>query len=57
MGIHESGVLVLPPDDVHDVAREALRRQETGRLREEQIKHGALLGELSGASAKVGINA
>lgn len=50
----ESGVLVLPPDEVHDVAREALRRQEAGRMREEQIKHGALLGELSGASAKIG---
>lgn len=49
----ESGVLVLPSGEVQDVAREALRRQEIGRMREEQIRHGALLGELSGASAKI----
>lgn len=49
----ESGVLVLPPGDVRDVAREALRRQQVGGAREEQIRQGALLGDLSGASAKI----
>lgn len=49
----ESGVLVIPRGEVRDVAREALRKQETGRAREATIKNGRKLGELSGASAKV----
>ena len=49
----DSGVLVLPRGEVQAVAAEALRRQETGRERELTVKHGAKLGEVSGASRKV----
>ncbi|EWY38313.1 4-hydroxy-4-methyl-2-oxoglutarate aldolase [Skermanella stibiiresistens SB22] len=49
----ESGVLVLPRAEVRAVATEALRRQSSGREREATVRHGAKLGELTGASAKV----
>ncbi|MGO1077847.1 RraA family protein [Inquilinus sp. CA228] len=49
----DSGVLVLPRAEVQVVAAEALRRQEVGRERELTVKHGAKLGEVSGASRKV----
>lgn len=50
----ESGVLVLPRDDVRDVAEEALRRQESGKRREEIVRDkGQKLGDMTGASAKV----
>jgi 4-hydroxy-4-methyl-2-oxoglutarate aldolase len=49
----ESGVLVLPREEVRSVAEEAIMRQKRGGDREAQIRAGAKLGELSGASAKV----
>jgi 4-hydroxy-4-methyl-2-oxoglutarate aldolase len=49
----ESGVLVLPRDEVRSIAQEAIARQQRGGDREQQIRAGAKLGELSGASAKV----
>lgn len=49
----ESGVLVLPREEVRSVAEEAIARQKRGGDREQQIRAGAKLGELSGASAKV----
>jgi regulator of RNase E activity RraA len=50
----ESGVLVLPQDEVRAVAQEALRRQESGKLREAAVRNGERkLGDLSGASAKI----
>jgi 4-hydroxy-4-methyl-2-oxoglutarate aldolase len=49
----ESGVLVLPRDEVRSIAQEAIGRQQRGGDREQQIRAGAKLGELSGASAKV----
>jgi regulator of RNase E activity RraA len=49
----ESGVLVLPRAEVQSIAQEATLRQRRGREREQQIRAGAKLGELSGASAKV----
>ena len=47
----DSGILVLPPEEVEAVAAMALERQERGRQTFEKIKQGAQLGELSGASA------
>jgi 4-hydroxy-4-methyl-2-oxoglutarate aldolase len=49
----ESGVLVLPREEVRSIAQEAIARQQRGGDREQQIRAGAKLGELSGASAKV----
>jgi 4-hydroxy-4-methyl-2-oxoglutarate aldolase len=50
----ESGVLVIPREEARDVAQEALRRQESGKLREASVRNKERkLGDLSGASAKI----
>jgi 4-hydroxy-4-methyl-2-oxoglutarate aldolase len=50
----ESGVLVIPREEARDVAQEALRRQESGKLREASVRNNERkLGDLSGASAKI----
>ena len=49
----ESGVLVLPPDEVDTVATAALARQERGERNQERVRGGAKLGDLSGASRMV----
>jgi regulator of RNase E activity RraA len=49
----DSGVLVLPPDEVNAVVAEALARQVRGAERERAVSGGAKLGDLSGASDKV----
>ncbi|GHC78005.1 RraA family protein [Limoniibacter endophyticus] len=50
----ESGVLVIPRDEVRAVAEKALGMQETGKKREASVRDKVQkLGEMSGASAKV----
>lgn len=49
----ESGVLILPPGEAEAEARAAISRQERGLATQDKVAKGALLGELSGASAKV----
>ena len=49
----ESGVLVLPPDEVDAVATAAIERQERGEANQERVRGGAKLGDLSGASRMV----
>ena len=50
----ESGVLVIPRNEVRAVAEEALHRQESGKIREASVRdRERKLGEVSGASAKV----
>ncbi|MET3663198.1 RraA family protein [Aquamicrobium ahrensii] len=50
----ESGVLVIPRDEVRAVAEKALAMQVTGKEREARVRGGEVkLGELSGASTKV----
>jgi 4-hydroxy-4-methyl-2-oxoglutarate aldolase len=50
----ESGVLVIPREEARAVAQEALRRQESGKLREASVRNREWkLGDLSGASAKI----
>ena len=49
----ESGVLVLPPDEVDTVATAALARQERGERNQERVRGGEKLGDLSGASRMV----
>ncbi|MEI2415700.1 RraA family protein [Orrella sp. JC864] len=49
----ENGVLVLPPQDVDEVARWALAKQARQEENAASIARGARLGELSGASAHV----
>ena len=49
----ESGVLVLPPDEVDTVATAAIARQERGKGNEQKVRGGAKLGDLSGASRMV----
>lgn len=50
----ESGVLVIPRDEVRSVAEEALRRQDTGKKREASVRDKVQkLGEMTGATAKV----
>lgn len=46
----ENGVLVLPPDDIDEVAAYALAKQERGGENNRRIHQGAKLGDLSGAS-------
>ncbi|MGY6695865.1 MAG: RraA family protein [Roseinatronobacter sp.] len=50
----ESGIVVLPPDEVDFTAREAITRQKRGESRQMQIRAGDVrIGDLSGASARV----
>lgn len=49
----ESGVLVLPRNEVRSVATKALDIQERGKVREASVKDGLKLGDVSGASKKV----
>lgn len=50
----ESGVLVIPRDEVRAVSEEALKRQESGKKREASVRDKVQkLGEMTGASAKV----
>ena len=49
----ESGVLVLPPGEAEENARQAVERQARGLLTQDKVKNGAKLGELSGATGKV----
>lgn len=50
----ESGVLVIPRDEVRAVSEEALKRQETGKKREASVRDKVQkLGEMTGATAKV----
>ncbi len=50
----ESGVLVIPRDEVRAVSEEALKRQETGKKREASVRDKVQkLGDMTGASAKV----
>lgn len=50
----ESGVIVLPPDEVRAEAEKAIATQVRGKAREASVRSdGVKLGDLSGASAKV----
>lgn len=50
----ESGVLVIPKDEVAAEAQKAIEIQARGKAREAQVREGqAKLGDLSGATAKV----
>jgi 4-hydroxy-4-methyl-2-oxoglutarate aldolase len=49
----ESGVLVLPPGEVDQVATAAIARQERGKANEQKVSAGAKLGDLSGATRMV----
>lgn len=46
----ENGVLVIPPDDVEEVAAMALAKQQRGLENAQKLRDGARLGDLSGAS-------
>ncbi|MGJ8624395.1 MAG: RraA family protein [Yoonia sp.] len=47
------GVLVLPPDEAHDVLAEATARQARANKNRSRIEAGEKLGDLSGASRMV----
>ena len=49
----ECGVLVLPPHEAEENARQAIERQARGLQSQEKVRDGAKLGDLSGASGKV----
>ncbi|OZI62696.1 RraA family protein [Bordetella genomosp. 11] len=49
----ENGVLVLPPEDVDEVAAWATAKQARGEENRRLVENGAKLGDLSGASAMV----
>jgi regulator of RNase E activity RraA len=49
----DTGVLILGPDEAEDEARRAIEKQESGLQTQEKVKHGAKLGQLSGATMKV----
>ena len=49
----ESGVLVLPPGEAEENARQAIERQARGLQSQDKVKAGAKLGDLSGATNKI----
>lgn len=49
----ENGVLVISPDEVDEVAKYAMGKQSNGHAALENIRNGAKLGDLSGASRLV----
>lgn len=49
----ENGVLVIPPDEVEEIAEAALTKQARGIENVKKIRNGMKLGELSGASKLV----
>lgn len=50
----ESGVIVLPPEEVASEAQKAIDTQTRGKAREASVRtEGVKLGDLSGATAKV----
>lgn len=50
----ESGVVVLPPEEVRPEAEKAIATQTRGKVREASLRtDGIKLGDMSGASAKV----
>ncbi|TRA95275.1 MULTISPECIES: RraA family protein [Rhizobium/Agrobacterium group] len=50
----ESGVLVIPRDEVRAVSEEALNRQDTGKKHEASVRDKVQkLGDMTGATAKV----
>jgi 4-hydroxy-4-methyl-2-oxoglutarate aldolase len=50
----ESGVLVIPRDEVRAVSEEALKRQDSGKKREASVRDKVQkLGDMTGATAKV----
>lgn len=50
----DSGVVVIPPEEVAKEAAAAIEKQRSGEARQEEIKAGrARLGDRSGATAKV----
>ncbi len=49
----ESGVLVLPRDEVKAVSSRALEIQDKGKVREASVKTGLKLGDVSGATKKI----
>ncbi len=49
----DDGIIVLPPDRVADIVRICLPLEERGRVRQQQVRDGTPLGELSGAHARI----
>ncbi len=49
----ECGVLVMPPDEAEENARQAVERQARGLVSQDRVKAGEKLGDLSGATGKV----
>lgn len=49
----DSGVLVLPPHEAEAEARRAIETQKKGLITQSRLAQGEILGEISGASAKV----
>ena len=49
----DDGIIVLPPDRVADIVRICLPLEERGRARQQQVRDGTPLGELSGAHARI----
>jgi 4-hydroxy-4-methyl-2-oxoglutarate aldolase len=50
----DTGVLVLPPGEAEAEARRAIETQERGLRTQDRVAKGEKLGEISGASAKIG---
>jgi len=49
----DSGVLILRADEAEAVARQALDRQKHGEARQDELRAGRKIGDMSGATAKV----
>lgn len=49
----DSGVLVLPPGEAEENARQAIERQARGLVSQDRFKAGEKIGDLSGATGKV----
>ena len=49
----DSGVLVLPPGEAEENARQAIERQARGLVSQDRFKAGEKIGDLNGATGKV----
>ena len=49
----DDGIVVLPPDRIAEIVELCLPREEAGRARQQQMRDGVPIGELSGARARI----
>jgi regulator of RNase E activity RraA len=49
----DDGIIVLPPGRIEEIVRTCLPIEERGKARQQQVRDGTPLGEMSGAHARI----